>query len=126
MITALTSNGMIAPSYWIDPKTGNNYMLTVQYSDNKIGNMSHGRFQADSACAAAEPNRLHAPASRSPISKQINTPTEVDHYQIRRVIDVYVMPSTEALQRVNQRCQQGNRRNQDARNVARDRPRKLS
>ena len=39
VITALTSNGMIAPSYWIDPKTGNNYMLTVQYSDNKIGNM---------------------------------------------------------------------------------------
>ncbi len=33
--------------------------------------------------------------------KEINTPTEVDHYQIRRVIDVYVMPSTEALQRVN-------------------------
>ena len=31
VITALTSDGMIAPSYWIDPKTGNNYMLTVQY-----------------------------------------------------------------------------------------------
>ena len=36
VITALTSNGMIAPSYWIDPKTGNNYMLTVQYFDQKI------------------------------------------------------------------------------------------
>ena len=22
---------MIAPSYWVDPKTGNNYLLTVQY-----------------------------------------------------------------------------------------------
>ena len=33
--------------------------------------------------------------------KEINTPTEVDHYQIRRVIDVYVMPSAEALQGVN-------------------------
>ena len=31
VITALTSNQMIAPSYWIDPKTGNDYMLTVQY-----------------------------------------------------------------------------------------------
>jgi len=30
VITALTSNGMIEPSYWIDPKTRNNYMLTVQ------------------------------------------------------------------------------------------------
>jgi multidrug efflux pump subunit AcrB len=32
---------------------------------------------------------------------EINTPTEVDHYKLRRVIDVYVMPSTEALQEVN-------------------------
>ena len=31
IITALTSNGMIAPDYWIDPKTGNPYLLTVQY-----------------------------------------------------------------------------------------------
>ena len=31
VITALTSNQMIAPSFWIDPKTGNDYMLTVQY-----------------------------------------------------------------------------------------------
>ena len=31
VITALTSDGMVAPSYWIDPKTGNNYMFTVQY-----------------------------------------------------------------------------------------------
>ena len=33
VITALTSNQMIAPSYWIDPKTGNDYMLTVQYPE---------------------------------------------------------------------------------------------
>ena len=31
VITALTSNQMIAPSYWIDPKSGFDYMLTVQY-----------------------------------------------------------------------------------------------
>ena len=29
--------------------------------------------------------------------RPINTPTEVDHYQIRRVIDVYVMPKSEDL-----------------------------
>lgn len=32
--------------------------------------------------------------------RKINTPTEVDHYQIRRVIDIYVATSTEALQTV--------------------------
>ncbi len=36
VITALTSNGMIAPNYWIDPKSGNPYMLTVQYPEDAV------------------------------------------------------------------------------------------
>ena len=59
VITALTSNGMIAPSYWIDPKTGNNYMLTVQYSDNKIGNMSMDDFK-QIPFARRKSDELHA------------------------------------------------------------------
>jgi multidrug efflux pump subunit AcrB len=35
--------------------------------------------------------------------KLINTPTEVDHYQIRRVIDIYVATRTEALGRTGSR-----------------------
>ena len=38
VITALNSNAMIAPNYWSDKKTGNNYFLTVQYYEN-----GHGR-----------------------------------------------------------------------------------
>ena len=34
VITALTSDMMIAPSYWVDPKSGNDYFLTVQYPEN--------------------------------------------------------------------------------------------
>jgi multidrug efflux pump subunit AcrB len=104
VITALTSNGMIAPSYWIDPKTGNNYMLTVQYSDNKIGNMSMDDFKQIPLHAANQAN--YTPLRSVADITEINTPTEVDHYKIRRVIDVYVMPSTEALQRVNQQVQE--------------------
>ena len=99
VITALTSNGMIAPSYWIDPETGNNYMLTVQYFDQKIGNMSMEDFRQIPLRA---PNQNdYAPLQSVADIREINTPTEVDHYQIRRVIDVYVMPSTEALQGVS-------------------------
>ncbi len=104
VITALTSNGMIAPSYWIDPKTGNNYMLTVQYSDNKIGNMSMDDFKQIPLHAANQTN--YTPLRSVADITEINTPTEVDHYKIRRVIDVYVMPSTEALQRVNAQVQE--------------------
>ena len=99
VITALTSNGMIAPSYWIDPKTGNNYMLTVQYFDQKIASMSMDDFKQIPLRANNQAN--YTPLQSVADIKEINTPTEVDHYQIRRVIDVYVMPSAEALQHVN-------------------------
>ena len=36
VITSLTSNQMIAPNLWIDPKNGNNYFLTVQYPEAQI------------------------------------------------------------------------------------------
>ena len=103
VITALTSNGMIAPSYWIDPKTGNNYMLAVQYSDNKIGHMSMDDFMQIPLRAPTVSD--YTPLRSVADIKEINTPTEVDHYKIRRVVDVYVMPSTEALQHVNNQVQ---------------------
>ena len=99
VITALTSDGMIAPSYWIDPKSGNNYMLTVQYSNEKVGSMTMSDFRNI-------PLRAAISASYTPLQSvakivPINTPTEVDHYQIRRVIDVYVMPTREDLSGVS-------------------------
>ena len=99
VITALTSNGMIEPSYWIDPKTGNNYMLTVQYFDKQIQNMSMEDFKQIPLRAANISS--YTPLQSVADIKPINTPTEVDHYQLQRVIDIYVMPSTEALGDVN-------------------------
>ena len=40
VITALTSDMMIAPSYWVDPKSGNDYLLTVQYPEGFIKNQA--------------------------------------------------------------------------------------
>jgi hydrophobic/amphiphilic exporter-1 (mainly G- bacteria), HAE1 family len=99
VITALTSDGMIAPSYWIDPKTGNNYMLTVQYSNEKVGNMSMTDFR--NIPLRAPKNASYTPLESVAKIEPINTPTEVDHYQIRRVVDVYVMPRSEDLSGVN-------------------------
>jgi multidrug efflux pump subunit AcrB len=99
VITALTSNGVIEPSYWIDPKTGNNYMLTVQYFDKQIQNMSMEDFKQIPLRADKISN--YTPLQSVADITSINTPTEVDHYQLQRVIDIYVMPSTEALGVVN-------------------------
>jgi len=99
VITALTSDGMIAPSYWIDPKTGNNYMLTVQYSNEKVGSMTMSDFK--NIPLRATDSKMYTPLQSVAKIEPINTPTEVDHYQIRRVIDVYVMPTSENLSKIN-------------------------
>jgi multidrug efflux pump subunit AcrB len=96
VITALTSNGMIAPSYWIDPKSGNNYMLTVQYPEQQI--QTYNDFKN---IPLRSPNNANTTPLQSVADiTQINTPTEVDHYQLRRSFDVYVMPKNEDLSRV--------------------------
>ena len=97
VITALTSNGQIAPSYWIDPKTGNNYMLTVQYPLKQIQTMTD--FRQIPLRSPGNPNTT--PLQSVADVKDINTPTEVDHYQLRREFDIYVMPKKEDLSQVN-------------------------
>src|SRR6201992_341786 len=95
VITALTSNGVIAPSYWIDPRSGNNYMLTVQYSNQQIGAMTMSSFRNIPLRAAN--SAAYTPLQSVADIALIDTPTEVDHYQLRRTIDVYVMPTKENL-----------------------------
>ncbi len=93
VITALTSNQMIAPSFWVDPTTGNDYMLTVQYPENRIHNLLDLRGIPLHAGNVKDPTLLDAVTKVTPIK----SPTEIDHYQIRRVIDIYVNPSGEDL-----------------------------
>jgi multidrug efflux pump subunit AcrB len=93
VITALTSNQMIAPSFWIDPKTGNDYMLTVQYPETQIKSMSDLKSIPIRSAAEKFPARLDAISKVS----RIESPTEVDHYQLRRTIDIYVSPLEEDL-----------------------------
>ena len=96
VVTALTSNGMIAPSYWIDPKTGNDYMLTVQYPEGTIRTVPDLKGIPLRSPGLPEPTTLDAVTT----IKESHSPAEVDHYQIQRVIDVYVSPSSEDLGRV--------------------------
>jgi multidrug efflux pump subunit AcrB len=96
VITALTSNQMIAPSFWIDPKTGNDYMLTVQYLESQVKNLADLKAIPLRAAGAIQPTRLDMLSS----VKKITSPTEVDHYQLRRTIDIYVRPLHEDLAKI--------------------------
>ena len=149
VITALNSNLMIAPNYWVDRKTGNDYFLTVQYFENgspaihtladvmNIPLRGASTRKKDTGCGPVLPDRrwqgtgplgdppkaswtcnqqlpvIKAPAERLSHSARpitvlgnvvklgfIQTPTEMDHYQIQRVTDVYVTPAGEDLGRV--------------------------
>jgi multidrug efflux pump subunit AcrB len=96
VITALTSNQMIAPSYWVDPKTGNDYLLTVQYPEDQVRSMEDLVSIPLRAGSQRNATRLDMVSRIS----RIQSPTEVDHYQLRRLVDVYVAPAGEDLGRV--------------------------
>jgi HAE1 family hydrophobic/amphiphilic exporter-1 len=125
VITALNSNYMIAPNYWVDRKSGNDYYLTVQYfehGDASIHNLTDLgqiplRDPRSGAGLACGPAGSQSGTGRSSWAcggagrpttvlnnvvnvKQILTPTEVDHYQIQRAVDIYVTPKSEDLGRV--------------------------
>ena len=93
LITSLTSDAMIAPSYWVDPKSGNNYFVTVQYPENQVKSIEDLKTMPLRAPGLKLPTYLNQVADITPIL----TPTEVDHYQLQRTIDVYVAPSGEDL-----------------------------
>jgi HAE1 family hydrophobic/amphiphilic exporter-1 len=99
VITALNSNIMIAPNYWVDYKTGNDYFLSVQYAEhgpNAIHNMT------DLKQIPLRAPKLTKPTTLDSVVKLVNleSPTEVDHYQIQRIVDVYVTPKGEDLGRL--------------------------
>src|SRR6202047_4004256 len=93
VITALTSDVMIAPSYWIDSKTGNNYFVTVQYPENHVKSIEDLKAMPLRAPTLKLPTYLNQVADVEPIL----TPTEVDHYQLQRTVDIYVAPTGEDL-----------------------------
>lgn len=95
LITSLSSDVMIAPSYWVDPKNGNNYFVTVQYPENQVKSLRDLGAMPIRSPNRRVPTYLSEVASITPVL----TPTVVDHYQLQRTIDIYVSPTGEDLGR---------------------------
>jgi HAE1 family hydrophobic/amphiphilic exporter-1 len=94
LITAVTSDQMIAPSYWIDPKNGNQYFLSVEVPETQIASLDDIK---------TIPLRGLSDASKTVLMDSVvsvtpgTAPTVVNHNQLGRVIDVYVAPRNENL-----------------------------
>jgi multidrug efflux pump subunit AcrB len=104
VITALNSNVMIAPNYWVDYDSGNDYFLTVQYAEHgpaAIHNLIDLKQIPLKAPNLKEPTTLDSVVKL----ENLESPTEVDHYQIQRVVDVYVTPVGEDLGRLTSAIQ---------------------
>jgi multidrug efflux pump subunit AcrB len=96
VITALASNQMIAPSIWIDPKSGNNYFLTVMYKEGQVQSIEDLKAIPLHGTDITRSTRLDMVAD----IEQFKAPTELDHTQIRRFVDIYVRPQQESLDRI--------------------------
>lgn len=77
-------------------------MLTVQYPENYIKNLTDLAGVPLRGPKSSHATRLDT-VSRI---RHVASPTEVDHYQLRRVMDVYVSPSGEDLGKVMSGVQQ--------------------
>ena len=105
VITALNSNAMIDPNYWVDRKSGNNYFLTVQYYEHGHASIHN---PLDLTNIPLRSPKLEKPTTLDTVVKLVNiqSPTEVDHYQIQRSTDVYVTPKGEDLGHVTAQIEQ--------------------
>ena len=110
VITALDSNGMIAPSYYVDPRSGNNYLETVQFPESDIKNLTDFKQIPLRAPDGKHVTNLGAVTN----IRQINTPTEVDHYQIERVIDRVCLALERKPWRPGETGESRDRQHQDA------------
>ncbi len=85
LVSATNSSINFEPAFWIDPKNGNHYFVGAQYKESDLKDLSTlGNI------------RITSPKQdKAVLLKEIATfgeakaPTEVSHYQISRVLDVF-------------------------------------
>jgi multidrug efflux pump subunit AcrB len=94
LITALSSDNMIAPSYWIDPRSGNQYFLSVQMPETQVASVDDlGTIPVRGDSDASQAVLMNSVVSVTPVT----APTVVNHNQLGRVIDVYIAPKRQNL-----------------------------
>ncbi len=93
IVTALNSSVNFKPSFWLDYQTGNHYFVGATYREEDIESFE-----------TLENIPITSPKQKEPVLlKNIATlerttvPTEIAHYRIRRVMDVFVNVSGRAV-----------------------------
>jgi multidrug efflux pump subunit AcrB len=88
ILTALGSSVGFAPTIWVDPKTGIDFWMGVQYQNNEAQSLDD---LYNLPLALKTPNGpITVPLSNVATVHRVSIPAEVSHYKITRVFDVYV------------------------------------
>jgi multidrug efflux pump subunit AcrB len=99
VITALNSNLYLHPSIWIDHHNNDDYFLTAQYREAASGFDAIQSLQNIPVRSYGnEEGHAQSLLLRDVATIEHQThPSEADHYNIQRVVDVMVSPSTQDL-----------------------------
>ncbi|MCG6156255.1 efflux RND transporter permease subunit [Rubinisphaera margarita] len=88
VLTALGSSVGYSPTIWIDPKSGTDFFMGVQYADNEFQSLDEIH---NIPLALDTPNGpITVPLSNIATVKRVTIPGEISHYNIARVNDVHV------------------------------------
>lgn len=88
VLAALGSSVGYSPTIWIDPKTGVDFFMGVQYEDNELESLEDIRNIPLSLDTANGP--ITIPLSNIATVQRVTIPGEIAHYNISRVNDVHV------------------------------------
>jgi multidrug efflux pump subunit AcrB len=88
LLTSLSGNSLLTPSFWVDPKTGVNYQVIAQtpyHEVNSIDSIANTPISAAATMPARGSLELLGNVARIYRSAD---PAVIDHYTVQRVIDV--------------------------------------
>jgi HAE1 family hydrophobic/amphiphilic exporter-1 len=88
VLTALGSSVGYAPTIWVDPASGIDFFLGVQYETNEAENLDALRNLPLAVPTPEGPRNV--PLSNLATIRRVNIPGEIAHYNISRVYDVLV------------------------------------
>jgi multidrug efflux pump subunit AcrB len=88
ILTALGSSVGYAPTIWIDPKSGVDFFMGVQYANNEFKSLEEVENIPLSLDTAKGP--ITIPLSNIATVQRVTIPGEIAHYNIARVNDVHV------------------------------------
>ena len=92
VITALNSNAMIAPNYWVGLEDRQQLLPDRAVLRNGTAAIHNLARSEEHSAARAQPERTRPRWTRWSSWCKSQSPTEVDHYQIQRIAEVYVTP----------------------------------